>query len=146
MSRSPISFTEEEIKENPKEFVESLVECAKKKYVPDANELWIFMVAEYYATGEGVTTCIMITQAFPSQKEDFNPDPKIYESITTREYRAARKFYQTFGRWMSLGLDFYNEESLLNRYNHILPVALKAKLKKKDCYFEFSTEFHYNYS
>lgn len=56
-----------------------------KKYGRDVfpvDEHWVYMIGEYFGTGEGQTTCIMMTQASP-HRDDFSEDNR-YVSINLK--------------------------------------------------------------
>lgn len=108
------------------------------------DEYWMFMSADYYATGEGRTICLMMTQAVPCCEEDFEFSENKYVACTTQEYRARRKFVKTFGEFYSKGLDFWTREEFFNKYATHLPESLK--LKDQNCFIEYFSEFYFNYS
>lgn len=105
---------------------------------------WRFLVSDYYATGEGRTISLMVTQAFPHTAEDFAEGGKGYRAITTREYRAVREFHNTFGEWCCKGLEFLPKEYFFGTYSNCLPPLLNNI--KEDSYFKFHTQIHFNLS
>ena len=119
-----------------------------KKYNRDVfpvDEYWIYMVGEYFGTGEGQTTCIMMTQAMAGEKEDFEKSNNKYIPCTTKEYRAVRKFHKEFGTWMLHGLKFLSKEDFLTEYAYYIPPVM-MKLSNAKCFKEFHTYVHYNFS
>jgi hypothetical protein len=109
------------------------------------NEYWVFMVSDYFGTGEGRTLCLMMTSALPCREEDFqNPDNK-YVASTTKEYRARRKFKEAFGDWHYQGLEFLTREEFFTKYSQYLPPKL-IELKDQLCYIEYCSELHFNFS
>jgi hypothetical protein len=109
------------------------------------NEYWLFMVSDYFGTGEGRTICLCQTQAIPCREEDFqNPDNK-YVASTTKEYRARRKFKEAFGDWYYQGLEFVSREEFFTKYSQYLPPKL-VELKDQLCYVEYCSELHFNFS
>ncbi len=112
------------------------------------DDSWIFMEAEYYATGEGQTVCLQMTQASPGHKDDFDetlPYPDNYNPVNTREYRAVRDFHKNFGTWHLHGLRFHSREAFFLRYGNQLPASL-VKLKDQQCFPEYHSELHYNFA
>ena len=112
------------------------------------DELWMFLEAEYYGTGEGQTVCLQMTQASPwgGDSGDFDrtlPYPDDYKPITTQAYRAVRGFHKLFGTFFLHGLRFHTREAFFTRYANQLPASL-VKLKDQRCMLEYSSELHYN--
>ena len=139
---------EEKKKENFQALADACMQDYHKRYDRDTfpvDESWVYMVGEYFGTGEGQTTCIMMTQAVLSEKEDFGDEPHTYIAKTTKEYRAVRAFHKEFGTWMLHGLKFLSRQDFLTEYAyHIPPVMMK--LINASCYKEFHTRIHYNFS
>ncbi len=113
------------------------------------DESWMFMEAEYYATGEGQTVCLQMTQADPrGDKDDFDetlPYPDNYKTLTTQAYRAVREFHDNFGTWHLYGLRFHTREAFFTKYANQLPASL-VKLKDQQCLLEYHSELHYNFA
>ena len=114
------------------------------------DELWMFLEAEYYGTGEGQTLCLQMTQANPwgGDNGDFDrtlPYPDDYKPINTKQYRAVRGFHKIFGTWHLHGLRFHTREAFFTRYANQLPASL-VKLKDQRCMLEYSSELHYNFA
>ncbi len=114
------------------------------------DESWMFMEAEYYATGEGQTVCLQMTQANPwgGDSGDFDktlPYPDNYKPITTQAYRAVRDFHENFGTWHLHSLRFHTREAFFTKYANQLPSSL-VKLKDQQCFLEYHSELHYNFA
>ncbi len=113
------------------------------------DESWMFMEAEYYATGEGQTLCLQMTQADPrGDKDDFDetlPYPDNYKTLNTQGYRAVREFHDNFGTWHLHGLRFHTREAFFTKYVNQLPASL-VKLKDQQCFLEYSSILHYNFA
>jgi len=114
------------------------------------DELWMFLEAEYYGTGEGQTLCLQMTQANPwgGDNGDFDrtlPYPDDYKPITTQAYRAVRGFHKLFGTFFLHGLRFHTREAFFTRYANQLPASL-VKLKDQRCMLEYFSEIHYNFA
>ena len=109
------------------------------------DESWVYMVAEYFGTGEGQTTCIMMTQANAGHAEDFETSTNKYVPCTTKEYRAVREFHIQLGTWMLHGLKFLTKEDFFGDFAFYIP-PMMIKLSNEPCYKTFYTEVHYNFS
>ena len=114
------------------------------------DELWMFLEAAYYGTGEGQTVCLQMTQARPwgGDNGDFDrtlPYPDDYKPITTQAYRAVRGFHKLFGTWHLHGLRFHTRKAFFDRYANQLPSSL-VKLKDQRCMLEYHSELHYNFA
>ena len=120
-------------------------EKAYNRDVFPVDEHWVYMVAEYFGTGEGQTTCIMMTQANAGHAEDFETSNNKYVPCTTKEYRAVREFHEQFGTWMLHGLKFVTREDFFGNYAYYVPPVM-MKLSNQACYKTFYTRVHYNFS
>jgi hypothetical protein len=143
----------EELEAKKKENFQLVADACMKEYTETYGEMpeddsWMFLEAEYYGTGEGQTTCLMMTQANPrGDKDDFDralPYPDNYTPITSKQYRAVREFHKLFGTWHLHGLRFHTREAFFTRYANMLPPAL-VKLKDQQCFLEYHSELHYNF-
>ena len=133
-------------KENFQLVADACMKEYEKKYQRDVfpvDEYWVYMMAEYFATGEGQTTCIMMTQATP-YGDDF-ADGNFYVPINSKQYRAVRKFHEEFGTWMLYGLKFLSKEDFFTECAYYIPPVM-MKLSNKSCFTEFHTRVHYNFS
>jgi hypothetical protein len=141
-----------ELEAKKKENFQLVADACMKEYeqkygsnvFPD-DEYWVYMIGEYFATGEGQTTCIMMTQALPGQKEDFEKSANKYVACTTKEYRAVREFHEQFGTWYLYGLKFLSKEDFFTECAYYIPPVM-MKLSNKCCYKNFYTKVHYNFS
>ena len=134
-------------KENFQLVADACMEEYRKKYGEDRSEdeYWVYMIAEYFGTGEGQTTCVMMTQATP-YGDDFPPDgPDKYKAITSQEYRAVRAFHEQFGTWHLYGLKFLSKEDFFGECAYFIPPVM-MKLQKTKCFKDFYTRVHYNFS
>jgi len=135
-------------KENFRLVAKACMQEYEKTYNHDTfpvDEHWVYMVGEYFGTGEGQTTCIMMTQANPGHVEDFETSTNKYVACTTKEYRAVREFHKQFGTWMLHGLKFITREDFFASYAYYIPPVM-MKLSNKPCYKTFYTYVHYNFS
>jgi hypothetical protein len=142
-----------ELEAKKKENFQLVADACMKEYTKTYGEMpeddsWMFLESEYYGTGEGQTTCLMMTQANPrGDKDDFDralPYPDNYKPITSKQYRAVREFHKLFGTWHLHGLRFHTREAFFDRYANQLPATL-VKLKDQQCFLEYHSELHYNF-
>ena len=142
----------EQLEAKKKENFQLVAKRCMQEYEKDYNrdvfpvdEHWVYMVGEYFGTGEGQTTCIMMTQASPGHPEDFETSTNKYVACTTKEYRAVREFHEQFGTWMLYGLKFVTKEDFFGNYAYYIPPVM-MKLSNQACYKTFYTRVHYNFS
>jgi len=142
----------EELRERKKENFQLVADACMKEYeqkyqrdVFPVDEHWVYMVSEYFGTGEGQTVCIMMTQAAPGHAEDFETSTNKYVACTTQQYRAVRAFHEQFGTWYLNGLRFLSKEDFFSEYSYYIPPAM-MKLLNKSCFKDFYTRVHYNFS
>ena len=135
-------------KENFQMVADACMKEYEEKYHRDVfpvDEHWVYMIGEYFGTGEGKTTCIMMTQANAGEKEDFEKSTNKYVPITSKQYRAVRKFHEEFGTWMLYGLKFLSKEDFFGECSYYIPPVM-MKLSNKSCFKDFYTRVHYNFS
>jgi hypothetical protein len=133
-------------KENFQLVADACMKEYEEKYGRDVfpvDEYWVYMIGEYYGTGEGQTTCIMMTQATP-YGDDYSGENK-YVPVNSKQYRAVRKFHEEFGTWMLYGLKFLSKEDFLTECAYFIPPVM-MKLSNAKCFKEFHTRVHYNFS
>ena len=133
-------------KENFQLVADACMKEYEEKYDRDVfpvDEHWVYMIGEYYGTGEGQTTCVMMTQATP-YGDDYSGENR-YVPVNSKQYRAVRKFHEEFGTWMLYGLKFLSKEDFLTECVYFIPPVM-MKLSNKSCFKEFHTRVHYNFS
>ena len=133
-------------KENYQLVADACMKEYEEKYQRDVfpvDEYWVYMISEYFGTGEGQTTCIMMTQAAP-YGDDFSGDNK-YVPINSKAYRAVRAFHEQFGTWYLHGLKFLSKEDFFAECSYYIPPVM-MKLSNKSCFKDFYTKVHYNFS
>jgi hypothetical protein len=133
-------------KENFQLIADACMKEYEQKYHRDVfpvDEHWVYMISEYFGTGEGQTTCIMMTQAEP-HRDDFD-EGNYYVPNNSKQYRAVRAFHEQFGTWMLYGLRFLSKEDFFGECAYFLPPVM-MKLSNAKCSKEFYTEVHYNFS
>ena len=134
-----------------KENFQKVAECCIKEYEEkygkynEDDDYWIYMIADYCATGEGHTVSLMVTQA-NARGDDYPPDgPDRYKPVNTKAYRAVREFHKEFGTWQLYGLRFLSKEAFYSECVYYIPPVM-MKLSNAKCYKRFYTEVHYNFS
>ena len=135
-------------KENFQLVADACMKEYEQKYQRDVfpvDEYWVYMVADYFATGEGQTTCIMMTQATPNCEEDFENSENKYVASTSQQYRAVRAFHKQFGTWHLHGLRFLTKEDFYTQWAYYIPPVM-MKLSTAKCFKDFYTSVHYNFS
>ena len=133
-------------KENFQLVADACMKEYEEKYGRDVfpvDEYWVYMIGEYYGTGEGQTTCIMMTQATP-YGDDYSGENK-YVPVNSKQYRAVRKFHEEFGTWYLYGLKFLSREDFYTECAYFIPPVM-MKLSNAKCFKEFHTRVHYNFS
>jgi hypothetical protein len=142
----------EELQAKKKENFQLVADACMKEYeekygrdVFPMSEYWVYMVSEYFGTGEGQTVCVMMTQANPGHPEDFETSTNKYVACTTKQYRAVRAFHEQFGTWHLHGLRFLSKEDFFTECAYYIPPVM-MKLSNKNCFKEFHTKVHYNFS
>lgn len=137
---------EKKKKENFQLVADACMKEYEQKYGRDVfpvDEYWVYMIGEYFGTGEGQTTCIMMTQATP-YGDDFSEENR-YVPINSKQYRAVRAFHEQFGTWYLHGLKFLSKEDFFIECAYYIPPVM-MKLSNKSCFKEFHTKVHYNFS
>ena len=133
-------------KENFQLVADACMKEYEEKYQRDVfpvDEHWVYMIGEYFGTGEGQTTCIMMTQATP-YGDDYSGENK-YVPINSKQYRAVRAFHEQFGTWYLYGLKFLSREDFYTECAYYIPPVM-MKLSNAKCFKDFYTRVHYNFS
>ena len=133
-------------KENFQLVADACMKEYEEKYHRDVfpvDEHWVYMIGEYFGTGEGQTTCIMMTQATP-YGDDYSGENK-YVPVNSKQYRAVRAFHEQFGTWYLYGLKFLSREDFYTECAYFIPPVM-MKLSNAKCFKDFYTRVHYNFS
>lgn len=113
------------------------------------DELYQFLVCDYYATGEGRTICLLITRAYP-RTDDYETGETKPEVKNSAKFRAAREFIEEFGGWYAQGAENLPREEFMQRFGHHLPEYAKNMLNKegdeRPGNFNFKQQIHFNFS
>ena len=123
-----------------------------------SDYLYQYVAADYSATGEGRTICLLITRAYP-RTEDWIKQPEYtkvgdeWKLIPGEEkigvsLRAIREFAEVFGGFFARGADVLSHDEFFNKYDHYVPSIVKNMIEDKDgpgnlCWRQ---EFHFNFS
>jgi hypothetical protein len=117
----------------------------------------IYMVADYYATGEGRTVMILITRA-PTTDEDYEIKPSIDSNgynpgkeKNTKIVRALREFIEKFGGYYGSGAQILNRHDFVSQYGNFIPDAVRTltDINNKDLVppaFHYESSIHLNFS
>lgn len=118
-----------------------------------------FVVSDYLATGEGMTICILVTKAYPSQ-EDYedsnsytNPDgsfhwkpSKVKEGVTS-ETIALRQFKKEFGEFYSFGAEIFSKEKFVEKWGKWVPVGVLNIIEQGGMgNIYYTSKLHVNYA
>lgn len=111
------------------------------------DELYQFLVCDYYATGEGRTICLLITRAY-AHADDYEGTYPDYTYKNSAKFRAAREFIEHFGGWYAQGAENLPREEFLKRFGHFLPDVVKNMLTDatQPGNLNFKQSFHFNFS
>jgi hypothetical protein len=122
------------------------------------DELYQFLVADYYATGEGRTVMLLITRAYPHTDDYETPGsyvdgvytPSTMKKGHTPKVIAAREFIEQFGGYLAQGAENLPREEFLKRFGHHLPEyvhkILAAEGNERPGNFNFKQSLHLNFS
>ena len=122
------------------------------------NDPFVFLHSEYYATGEGITHCFLVTRAFPRAEdyavesrfdEDGQWHPGELSKESTPETRALREFVEHFDSWMARGAQSITREQFLGaKYESFVPGYVRRLLLADDVpgNLHWTQQFHVNYS
>lgn len=117
-----------------------------------SDELYQFLVADYFATGEGRTVMLLITRAYPhaDDYEDYvlTSSPPQYVVKNSAKFRAAREFIEEFGSYYAQAARNLSREEFLAGYCHFLPEVTKNMLtsESQPGNMNFKQQFHFNFS
>lgn len=92
-----------------------------------------YVVAQYQATGEGITLLIMIKKSYPREIEG---------EIRSSKFVAAYDFAQRFGSHYIPYAQNLPKDEFMEQYGHWLPEPMKKNLEKEFGIISFSQEFH----
>lgn len=115
----------------------------------------VYLVCEYYATGEGETVAILITRAHPINEDYLEIDDTISNNTNfivknNKEERALREFEQIFGKFFSQGVEILDRYEFFHKYEKVVPPFLydMCDPNREDypANFEWQSKLHFNYS
>ncbi len=122
------------------------------------DDLYTFIVSDYYATGEGRTVSLLITRAYP-RTDDYEEQP---ETIYTEgkyhfnpgvmkngpAFRALREFAEKFDGFYARGAEVLTWENFNKRYGTYLPPFTEKIMTAEDGpgNFNLHLQLHMNFS
>lgn len=110
------------------------------------DELYQFIAADYYATGEGRTVSLLITRAYP-RAEDYDENQK---QIRSAKFIAAREFIERNDPLLNSYAENLYREDFLNKYGRLLPEyvikIINAEGSDRPGNFNYSQQYHLNFS
>ena len=122
------------------------------------DDLYSFIAADYYATGEGRTICLLITRAYPRQ-DDYEIVPEYIKVGDKYEFhpgilkngsaaRALREFTEVFDSFIARGAIHYTSEQFFKEFGRFLPEVAHKMLTDADQpgNFYWRSELHFNFS
>ena len=118
---------------------------------PMTEELYQFVVCDYFATGEGRTICLLVTRAYPSGDDYAEAPSELNGWMGRLKYSkkliAARIFVEKFGSFYARGAENLPREEFLEKYGRHLPEMVLKLLNSEDQpgNLLYSQEFHFNF-
>lgn len=112
------------------------------------KELYQFIACEYYATGEGMTTCLLITRAYPKKEDYEEPFTGKLKEDHTPKVIAAREFIEEFGSWIAYGAENMPRQEFFRKYSTRIPKYVKNLFDSEETpgNFRFAQSTHINFS
>jgi hypothetical protein len=106
---------------------------------------YVYVVADYFATGEGVTKALLVTCAYPSTDDlDENYEPYYGKNII-----ALKQFDKIFGEFLGKGAEVVSKEDFLKNYDRFIPAFTRSAIDggiETPGNFQWSAKMHINYS
>ena len=114
----------------------------------------ICVASEYSATGEGFSIFLMMTCAYPRQKDYvkeswIDDDGKFhYESEThnTPQERALREFKERSGDYYLMGAEVLDFDVFVKKYKHMIPETAINVAKDNPGNLNWYQALHFNFS
>lgn len=121
------------------------------------DELYSFVAADYYATGEGRTISLLITRAYP-RKEDYEVEPEWIFTEGKSQYnpgvlkhgpgfRALREFAEVFDGFIARGAQLLTAETFKKDFGKYLPEVFINMLEHPDRpgNLHWHSQLHFNF-
>lgn len=110
------------------------------------DELYQFLAADYYATGEGRTVSVLITRAYP-RASDYEDTFGGKLKKTPKEI-AEREFVEEFGSYIAQGAEHLSRKDFYHKYGKYLPALVMKVLEHEEQpgNLHFVQSFHMNFS
>ena len=117
----------------------------------------LYVVSDYFATGEGRTVHILITRAHPRRdQDDYEVEPSFVDGKydpgilkTTSEERAIREMKDFAGDWFGIGAELLPRDEFFKRFGNFLPKDLIDRFtsgEDQPFNFSFQQRIHFNFS
>lgn len=122
------------------------------------DDLYSFVSSHYFATGEGSTTSLLITRAYPRHDDYEVPPETVY---TDGKYtfnpgvvkmgpgfRAIREFAEVFDGFVARGAEIHKYEEFMTKFGHHLPAYMQKNLTadEQPGNLSYSSQLHMNFS
>lgn len=116
-----------------------------------------YMFCDYMATGEGRTISLMICMPYP-KPEDYEAQPRIDEQWqyvpgtlkTSYSDIAARRFRETFGDYMAIGIEHASRDEFIKHWGKFIPESVQRLTdpdeKDPPGNVQWHMQFHFNFS
>lgn len=125
-----------------------------------SDELYYYLSADYSATGEGNTICLLITRAYPKidrdyiVKPDFDLNTGLYNPGKLRYPRekvAILEFEELFDTFWASGAEVRTRGDFIKRYDRYVPEIVKKLTGEEKPInmpgnFQWHAQLHVNYS
>jgi hypothetical protein len=124
----------------------------------DTKDLYQYVSADYYATGEGRTLSLLITRAYHRTEDWIKPPEYVkvdneWKLIPGQEkfgagLRAVREFAEVFDGFIAQGAELHTHEEFMNKYGHYVPAIVQDMISSDDGpgNLHWHQQFHYNFS
>ena len=122
--------------------------------------MYYYLGTEYFATGEGITVCLLITRAYPRHDRDYELKPNF--DLSTGQYDPGKlkyepnkiahiEFRDQFGSYMSQGAEEFSKEDFLKKFESYIPARIVKLVNEADQdrmpgNFNWHSQMHVNYS
>jgi hypothetical protein len=124
----------------------------------ERQDLNIYVVCDYAATGEGTTVMTLVTRARPLKddyvKESWTDENGVWhfesETKNTPEERALKEFEKLFGGYYRIGAEILDRYEFFHRYSEMVPPVLYKLCDPESEHvppgFSWHGSLHFNYS
>ena len=105
------------------------------------NDPYVFLISDYFATGEGRTISGLITRAYPRVQNG--------GLITDRTKLAKLEMKERIGEYFMVGVEVVDREEFLERMENIVPqvvIEMIDQSAEQPGNFSWFGELHFNFS